>query len=169
MRSRYDDFNCCFVHHSYLLLSQCCAVSSYKALLQIVFVKDLRLPQFTAPVERLFDIAGTNKIFASGAYAGQKISYCLSIPQYEVYLDRTFQQAMGIFRFRAVNSFNPFYWFGLPGRTLKSFNIYLPNPINAIISALVWVVSVVLAYKLEIALDNGLLEKLYAICRNILK
>ena len=148
-----------------------CSINAARYLLtrhyhKLFLSKDLRLPQFTAPVERLFDIAGTNKIFASGAYAGQKISYCLSVPQYEVYLDRTFQQTMGIFKFRAVNSFNPFYWFGLPGRTLKSFNICL---LNAIISALVWVVSVVLAYKLEIALDNGLLEELHAICRNILK
>ena len=151
-----------------------CSINAARYLLtrhyhKLFLSKDLRLPQFTAPVERLFDIAGTNKIFASGAYAGQKISYCLSVPQYEVYLDRTFQQTMGIFKFRAVNSFNPFYWFGLPGRTLKSFNICLQNPINAIISALVWVVSVVLAYKLEIALYNGLLEELHAICRNILK
>lgn len=130
---------------------------------------DKSLEQYAYPVSRLFDKAGTNRILMSTRYAGEKISFCIAKYEYRGIVDDTFQQTIGVFKFRMRNSFNPLYWLELPTRLCKLYGAELPKPIDALLSAVFWLFSVIIGYYVEKFLDSEFFSNLLATLCNSLK
>ena len=130
---------------------------------------DPKMAQYSAPLEQLFDSAGTNKVLASTRYSMLKISSCVGDRLYQSLIDDTFQKTIGVYKYRAVNSFNPLYWLRLPKRFLRSIGIQLPGPIEAVFSRGAWLAGVIAAYYINSLLDAGALRDIISACRNTLK
>jgi len=125
--------------------------------------------EYTASVEHLFDKAGTNHMIAVTRYQGEKLSQCLCVDSFRDLLHSTFQKTIGIYRFRAINSFNPLYWFDAPVRFLKKENIELPGSVKLLAQLLFWTAAVIIGHCLELLFDAWIFPILPQVCQNILK
>lgn len=131
-----------------------CRLASTKYYYKKFLKSDPRLEQYVYPVSQLFDKAGTNRCFASTRYAGEKISYCIAKYDFRSIVEDTFNQTIGVFRFRIRNSVNPFYWFQFPARLLNSAKIEFPRPVKVLVPILFWLVGVIAAYYVEKFLES---------------
>lgn len=131
--------------------------------------KDKDLSQCRPFVERLFDKAGVNECLAATRYGGHKISYVLSNYDFIGLLEDTFQLAIGTYRFRILNTFNPTYWIDLPQRILENSRLKYFKINKTIFSVLFWIAGIIAAYLIEKTLDLFLAEKLSSILESLLK
>lgn len=114
------------------------------------------LEQLIPFVEHVWDSAKTNTLVmieysSSTEYA--KLSDLLCDISYSKRINSTFNQTIGVYKFRMLQCINPFYWIFLP-RYIFSFLDVQPSKSTILLSTLAyWILSTVCAYLLELYLD----------------
>lgn len=68
-------------------------------------------------------------------------------------MENIFQKTIGVYKFRMLESINPFYWIFLPIRILENLEIEIPEIAKPIINLIYWFLGVIAAYFLEKYLD----------------
>lgn len=131
--------------------------------------------EYASSVERLFNIAGTQReVIVTTRHAVKQmsktyISECLNDSQYKKDLTETFTKTIGEFKRRARESFYPSFWCNLPIYVLKMFNIELGKSVSILINIIGWVINFTASYFLEKLLDHTLLSDFFSILDNLLK
>ena len=114
------------------------------------------LEQLIPFVEHVWDSAKTNTLMmieyaSSTEYA--KLSDLLCDISYSKRINSTFNQTIGVYKFRMLQCINPFYWIFLP-RYIFSFLDIQPSKSTILLSTIAyWILSTVCAYLLELYLD----------------
>lgn len=104
-------------------------------------------------VESLFNSAKTNFVTivqSRKVDIQEKASYFLSDKDCRSTIDTIFKRTIGVYRFRLIQCFNPFYWIFLPKYILENFNINAPQIIISLSNIVFWVVSAFCGYAIEI-------------------
>ena len=118
------------------------------------------IAQYCPFVTSLFNSAGTQKVIlstsrASGITQGQcdYISNSLSRQDTRSELETIFQKTIGVYKFRMLQTINPFYWLFLPKYILEDFNIVLPKVGQTLLNLFYWIIGFATTYFLEKYLD----------------
>lgn len=118
------------------------------------------LAQYCPFATSLFNSAGTQQIIIStvrsnGLNQAKKDYISNSLHKKDSYyaLENIFQTTIGVYKFRMLESINPFYWIFLPIRILENFKIEIPEIAKPIINLIYWFLGVIAAYFLEKYLD----------------
>lgn len=117
--------------------------------------------QYAPFVTSLFNSAGTQKIILSsirtnGLNQASQDYISNSIGKKDSFnaLNEIFQRTIGIYKYRMLQSINPFYWIFLPTHISMNFDVILNTPLKLILNLLYWVVSVFATYFLESLIDS---------------
>ena len=118
------------------------------------------IAQYCPFATSLFNSAGTQQIIIStvrsnGLNQAKKDYISNSLHKKDSYyaLDDIFQKTIGVYKFRMLESVNPFYWIFLPIRILENLKIDIPEIAKPIINLVYWLSGVIAAYFLEKYLD----------------
>ncbi len=121
------------------------------------------IDQLSSFVTSLFNSANTQVIIvnifnASGVRQGRKdyISNNLSDMDNFTEINKLFHKTIGVFKYRALQSINPFYWLFLPKYILAYFNIGVGKITSIFLSLIYWSVSVIAGHYLELFLTENL-------------
>ena len=126
-----------------------------------IFRKQPRnIAQYCPFATSLFNSAGTQQIIIStvrtnGLNQAKKDFISNSLHKKDSYyaLETIFQKTIGVYKFRMLESINPFYWIFLPIHFLENREIEIPAIVKPIINLVYWFLGVVAAYFLEKYLD----------------
>ncbi len=118
------------------------------------------IAQYCPFATSLFNSAGTQQIIISttrsnGLNQAKRDFISNSLNKMDSYsaLETIFQKTIGVYKFRMLESINPFYWIFLPIRILENFKIEIPEIAKPIINLVYWLSGVIAAYFLEKYLD----------------
>lgn len=118
------------------------------------------LVQYCPFATSLFNSAGTQQIIIStvrsnGLNQAKKDYISNSLHKKDSYyaLENIFQKTIGVYKFRMLESINPFYWIFLPIRILENCKVEIPEIAKPIINLIYWLLGVIAAYFLEKYLD----------------
>ena len=118
------------------------------------------IDQYCPFVTSLFNSAGTQQIILSttrayGLNQAQKdyISNSLGCQDVKTELEVIFQKTIGVYKFRLLQTINPFYWLFLPKFILEDFNVILPAAGQMLLNLFYWVLGSAGTYFFEKYLD----------------
>ena len=119
------------------------------------------IAQYCPFVTSLFNSAGTQQIIlsstrVSGINQAQRdyISNSLARQDTKDELETIFQKTIGVYKFRLLQTINPFYWLFLPKFILEDFNVILPKLGQTLLNLFYWVIGFAGTYFLEKYLDS---------------
>lgn len=116
--------------------------------------------QYSPFITSVFNSAGTNKIVLSTIHSNgmnqaseDYISNSLGKRDSYNTIETIFQKTIGEYKFRLIQSINPFYWLFLPKYIFQYFNKPLKTPLELLLNFIYWLFTVVVAYLVELFLD----------------
>lgn len=107
-------------------------------------------------VETIFDSAKTNSLVLIESHSSTeytKLSSLLCDSSCQSKLNSVFQQTIGVYKLRMLQSFNPFYWIFLPKYLFKSLEIQPSKPTLWLTTVLYWLLSTICTYLFDLYLD----------------
>lgn len=137
--------------------------------------KNERLDQYSAAVGRLFVYVGTQRrvIVTKRNYmkeiCAENISEHLSDTEVHKELCKTFQQTIGVYKYRIRQAFYPSYWITWPLSILALFNIEFGKIGSVITGIIIWAATFVAEHYLEEYLDLHSLSDVLPMLDNLLK
>ena len=119
------------------------------------------LAQYCPFVTSLFNSAGTQQIIIStidsyGINVGSRDYISNSLTRSDTYdeIYTIFERTIGVYKFRMLQTINPFYWFFLPKYILEDFRITIPRIGQSILNLFYWIIGFAGTYFLEKYLDS---------------
>lgn len=116
-------------------------------------------------VTSLFNSAGTQKtILVTSRIGGinqaskDYISNSLDDSSSYAELQSIFQKTIGVYKFRILQSLNPFYWIFLPKYLLEGVGIFLPGIVQFLLNLVYWFLGSAGSYLLEKYFDLHYLD-----------
>lgn len=126
-----------------------------------------------ASVDRLWCKAGIDKVFASGRYAGERVSSFLADDYYREQIDKLFCSAISVYKGRIKNAFNPLYWLEAPYIVVQTcFLKSKKSPaklFKRLIGLVLWVIGIIAGHYIESFLNSDAFHRMIEACRSILK
>ena len=119
--------------------------------------------QYTPFVTSLFNSAGTNEIIiattrTNGLNQARRDYISNSLGKKDSYysLEVIFQKTIGVYKYRLVQTLNPFYWLFLPRYVFYYLGKPLKTPLEILFNLIYWFATVVAAYLVELFLSANL-------------
>ncbi len=138
--------------------------------------KSKNLIRYSAPVTHLFNKAGTQEIvvtyermYGFKQLHKNNISQLLNDDDTWDKLFDVFNETIGVYSFRARQSFYPSYWLFLPTAIFNYFDYEPPRLLKLITTFVYWVIGFTVTYLLEIYLDQHFSQNLLQLMNNFLK
>lgn len=121
-----------------------------------------KLNQYSEPVKKLFNCAGTQHVVVTTDRIGRNrmyqdyISNQLADNSAYSKLCEIFENTIGVFKLRFREAFYPTYWLFIPFRIFEKSKFGIPKFIKILINLLYWLLSFTAAYFLEHFLDSNI-------------
>lgn len=128
------------------------------------------LLEYEPSIERLLEKAGANEYVDVGRTIGPiKASRAIEVYGCKGRVDDCFKRAIGVYRFRCKNAFNPLYIVEFPVRLMLRAGFPKSAKTRTVLSVLFWCIGFIFGYFLELLLDLTVREVLFQALGNILK
>lgn len=123
-----------------------------------------------ATIERLLEKANANEYVDVGRMCGPvKASRAIEVYGCGHRVDDCFKRAIGVYRFRCKNAFNPLYILEFPVRLMGKAGYPKSGKAKFLLSIIFWGISSIAAYFLGVFLDLTVREVLIQALGNILR